>query len=231
MGVCPLAPGRDVEPTSPVGATFTIATMSRPGSPLAIVASLAIVGAVILAGTGSVLAASHDIAIVDFEFQPPQLTVLVGEPVTWTNNSTRNHTVTSDQGAELDGNPVLPGESYGHVFEVPGTYTYHCEIYPDLMKGTIVVQAATATPVPSGSPEPTPPPGNLPSGFVPFPSVGSVASSPPPAASATPTAIPSPGDTAGGDTLLVVLTFVGVVVLGGIALILILALRRGRTPG
>ena len=80
-------------------------------------ASLAIAGAAIIGATGSVFAASHDIAIVDFGFEPATQAVVVGEPVTWTNNSASDHTVTSDEGEELDGNPIRAGEAYGHVFE------------------------------------------------------------------------------------------------------------------
>lgn len=200
--------------------------MKRQSASFSGLAPLLVVFAALLVGSGSVLAASHDIAIVDFEFQPDELTVLVGEPVTWTNNANRNHTVTSDQGTELDGNPVLPGEAYGHVFEVPGTYTYHCEIHPEQMTGTIVVQAAPATPPPSGSPEPTPPPGNLPSDFVPFPSFAPIESS---AAAATSTPAPIPSGAINGDALLVLLAALGALGLGGA--VLMIALRRRGRPG
>ena len=111
----------------------------------------------------------HEITIADGAFKPAELTVLTGEPVTWTNASGVTHTVTSDDGAELDSGSIAAGEAYGHVFETPGTYAYHCSIH-STMHGTITVVAAPATPVPSGSPEPTPPAGTLPPDFSPFPS-------------------------------------------------------------
>ena len=185
----------------------------------------------LLGWTGSVLAESHDIAIVDFEFQPPSLTVFVGEPVTWTNNAGRDHTVTSDEGTELDSGTIGAGEAYGHAFEKPGTFAYHCAIHPGQMKGTIVVKAAPATPTPSGKPTPTPPSGTLPPDFSPNPSVGppdsptpqaSAAPSPSPSPSPTPT--PEPGAASGSSLPLVVGFGLAIVVGAGIAFLL----ARGR---
>ena len=157
-------------------------TAARRG--LAVCAVVATVAA--LLATSVALGASHEISIVDGAFKPAELTVLTGEPVTWTNASGVNHTVTSDDGAELDSGPIGPGEAYGHVFEVPGTYAYHCTIH-STMHGTITVVAAPATPVPSGSLEPTPPAGTLPPDFSPFPSAEPAATAAP-----TPTATPAP---------------------------------------
>jgi plastocyanin len=178
-----------------------------------------------LAGAGHVLAASHDIAIVDFEYEPAALTVLTGEPVTWTNASTRDHTVTSDQGTELDGNPIQPGEAYGHVFETAGTFAYHCEIHPDQMKGTITVEAAPATSIPSGSPEPTPPSGTLPPNFSPNP----VVPEPSPSAVVAPTTSANPGNgssSGSSSPQFLVLAFIGAALIGVLTWVLI---RRSRS--
>jgi plastocyanin len=90
------------------------------------------------------LAAAHDIAIVDFAFQPAELTVFVGEPVTWTNKGAGPHTVTFDDGS-VDSGQILPGGSFGHVFDTPGTFKYHCAIHPSVMVATIIVKAASVT--------------------------------------------------------------------------------------
>lgn len=169
-------------------------------------------------------AAAYDIDIVDGAFQPAELTVYVGEPVTWTNKGTVVHTVTSDDG-ELDSGDNAPGEAYGHVFETPGVYTYHCVHHPE-MQGTITVLPAPATP-PGGSPEVTPPPGTLPPNFSPFPTTG-----PMPTPMAAPTAVPTPaasstpGSGSGGDSsgLALVAGTLAVVVLAGA--IIFLARRR-----
>jgi plastocyanin len=204
------------------------------------VRTLAAAGALlVLAGLGAggvVTAASYDVSIVDFAFQPRQLTVEVGEPVTWTNEGTRNHTVTSDQGSELDSGTLAPGEAYGHVFEEPGTYRYHCEIHPDRMTGVVRVVASTVT-EPPGSPQPTPPLGTLPPNFSPFPTTGPFATptaTPPPVTPApatvgpvaTPTASPeTPGDdTAAGIPAVALL--VAALVVGGLAVVLAGFVRR-----
>ena len=141
---------------------------------------------ILIVGAASVRAASHDISIVDYEFQPQSITVRAGEPVTWTNSSGRIHTVTSDGGPELDSGDIGPGEAYGHVFDQPGSYSYHCAIHPDRMKGIVVVEAAATLP-PGVTPEPTPPAGTLPPNFSPFPSLG-----PPPVETQVGPELPTP---------------------------------------
>ena len=176
-------------------------------------------------GVVPVMADSRDLQIVDFAFDPAELTVFTGEPVTWTNASTRGHTVTSDDGAELDGNPIGAGESYGHVFEAPGIYAYHCEIHPR-MTGVITVKAAPATPAVSGSVEPTPPTGTLPPDFSPFPSVGPDATpSPTRVDSASPAPSPAPVGSGGGGLETTVAVLLGLVAIGALGWGL---WRRGR---
>jgi plastocyanin len=178
---------------------------------------------------GAVTAASHEISIVDFGYEPAGLTVAVGDPVTWTNASGQDHTVTADEGAEFEGEPIRPGEAYGHVFETAGTYAYHCAIHPDRMTGTIVVVAAEVTPSPEGTPEPTPPAGTLPPNFSPFPSAGPVTSPPPATAIAPqPSATAEPGAPAGSDggPQLLVLLFIGAALLGVVGYVLL----RSRHP-
>lgn len=182
-----------------------------------------------LALSASVSAASHDLSIVDFAFEPVEQTVFTGEAVGWTNNGAETHTVTSIEGSELDSGNVAPTEGYGHVFEKPGTYAYHCTIHPDTMKGTITVQAAAATPTPSGSAEPTPPSGTLPPNFSPNPPPAVETPTPEPTAapSATPAATPIPTGTTGdngGRTALLIIVVLAVV----FGTLLALWLRRRR---
>jgi LPXTG-motif cell wall-anchored protein len=168
---------------------------------------------VLVALPASILAASHDIKIVDLAYEPPQLTVFTGEPVTWTNTGARTHTVTSDQGTELDSGNLAPAEGYGHVFETPGTFAYHCESHPGEMKGTITVVAAPATLTPGGSLEPTPPEGTLPPNFSPFPSTGPL-STLPPTSSPGPSPSPTTGSASGSGPLLIGLVAVLVIAAG-----------------
>lgn len=174
------------------------------------------------------LAADHDIAITSGGYDPAEITVLTGEPVTWTNETGATHTVTSDDG-ELDSGPVGPGEAYGHVFETPGTYSYQSTTPGDEMTGTVIVKAAPPTTTPSGSPPPEPPEGTLPPNFSPFPTQGlpepTIVPELTPAATPAQTANPT-GSSDGGQAL-VMAGAVAVVLLGGALLVLLVRQRRG----
>jgi plastocyanin len=78
------------------------------------------------------------VTIEDFAFDPPSIEVEAGTTVTWTNQDSAVHTVDGDQGEFESGN-LEPGNSYSETFDMPGTYTYHCDIHPS-MKATIVVR-------------------------------------------------------------------------------------------
>jgi plastocyanin len=77
-------------------------------------------------------------------FVPDTLTVSKGTTVTWTNDDSTEHTVTSgsspggNSGAEFDSSPIPPGITFQHTFSTAGTFDYHCNIHP-FMKGKVVV--------------------------------------------------------------------------------------------
>src|SRR4051794_10498140 len=76
------------------------------------------------------------VAIFDFNFTPPQLTVLAGDTVGWRNSSFINrHTVTS---AGFDSGPIVPGGGFFHDFDDPGPHLYGCSIHP-FMAGEVDV--------------------------------------------------------------------------------------------
>ena len=77
------------------------------------------------------------INIQSFAFNPSTLTVKAGTKVTWTNNDSVAHTVTSDSG-KFDSGNISPGQSFSYTFTNTGTFNYHCTIHP-MMKGTVVV--------------------------------------------------------------------------------------------
>lgn len=88
----------------------------------------------------STSAASENImvSIKNFSFNPPALTVKTGAKVTWVNNDSVSHTVTSDSGNLLDSKTISPGQSFSFIFGDIGSANYHCAIHP-MMKGSIVV--------------------------------------------------------------------------------------------
>ncbi|VVB57167.1 Plastocyanin [uncultured archaeon] len=60
-----------------------------------------------------------------------------GAAVTWTNEDSAPHTITSSTGA-FDSGTLQQGQSFSFKFDTPGTYEYHCAIH-SRMKGKITV--------------------------------------------------------------------------------------------
>jgi plastocyanin len=82
-----------------------------------------------------------EVAIAGFLFGPDQLTVRVGDSVTWTSSDDTQHTVTgrdADAKATLDSESIRKGGTYDATFGAPGTYEYFCVFHPN-MQGTITV--------------------------------------------------------------------------------------------
>jgi len=92
---------------------------------------------------------SASVTISDFKFTPDSVTVNVGDTVTWTNDGPSVHTATADDGS-FDTGSLREGESGSATFTQAGTISYICQPHP-FMKGTIVVQAASAGGSGSGS--------------------------------------------------------------------------------
>jgi plastocyanin len=78
------------------------------------------------------------VAIVDFEYEPGELTVEPGTKVTWTNQDASNHTVSFENGPGDLGNVDEDGRLSAR-FEKPGSYPYVCQYHPN-MKGRITVR-------------------------------------------------------------------------------------------
>jgi len=84
-------------------------------------------------------AAAADVAvdISGFAFSQPDLQIAAGTTVTWTNQDSANHTVTSDDGA-FDSGQLAQGDTYSWTFDTPGTYTYHCANHPNMTASVTV---------------------------------------------------------------------------------------------
>ncbi|MFL5811958.1 MAG: plastocyanin/azurin family copper-binding protein [Bdellovibrionia bacterium] len=73
------------------------------------------------------------------------LEINAGATVTWVNNDTVSHTVTSDTPGQFDSGNLLPGQTYQHTFNATGSYPYHCAIHgQQSMSGAVHVNAAAA---------------------------------------------------------------------------------------
>ena len=79
------------------------------------------------------------VTISNFAFSPAEITVKVGDTVTWTNQDSVGHTVTSDDGSFASQNPIAQGGTYSFKFAKAGTYTYHCAVHPS-MTAKVTVQ-------------------------------------------------------------------------------------------
>jgi plastocyanin len=83
--------------------------------------------------------ASYVVRIRDFRFQPNQLTVRVGDAITWINDDSFQHTASADDGTWGTGE-LRRGQMQSWVPETPGRYAYHCFAHPT-MRATLTVEA------------------------------------------------------------------------------------------
>jgi plastocyanin len=104
------------------------------------------------ATTPKTAAVANQIQMKLIAYRPMNLTIKVGETVTWKQNDPGFHTATSgtvDQNAggvtpkpdgKFDSGQLATGKTFSHKFTEPGTYPFYCEIHPATMHGTITVK-------------------------------------------------------------------------------------------
>jgi len=97
------------------------------------------------APVGSALPGCED---TDECFIPSTITVDVGATVTWTNDDTAAHTVTSGSAADgpdgnFDSSLFMAGTTFSWTAEAAGEYPYFCMVHP-WMDGTVIVGEAMA---------------------------------------------------------------------------------------
>jgi plastocyanin len=88
--------------------------------------------------TAPPVAEGANVQIKNFAFVPASLSVKAGTTVTWTNEDSTPHTVTSTDGSGSS-DQLAKGDSYMKLFSTPGSYEYHCSIHPS-MRGVVVVE-------------------------------------------------------------------------------------------
>jgi plastocyanin len=112
-----------------------------------LVAAVAIAVAAAVVGVRPASADDATVSITGtavFTYSPSSRSIDVGDRVTWTNNTSATHTVTSDGAGPLDSGDISPSGTYSHTFQKAGTFAYHCQIHSN-MHGTIIVSEATTT--------------------------------------------------------------------------------------
>lgn len=83
-------------------------------------------------------------------YVPATVTIDVGGEVTWSNDDTAAHTVTSglpsspseEVGADFNSNLILVGQTFSWKFEEAGEHPYFCMVHP-WMVGAVVVEGET----------------------------------------------------------------------------------------
>ena len=112
----------------------------RPVAALGLIAT----GLVAVGGVGAVGAAPAAVVIQHYAFAPGQLTVAVGDTVTWTNRDAVGHDVTSIGAGPLASGRLAAGQAYSATFASAGTFRYTCTIHPDMV-GVVTVKALATT--------------------------------------------------------------------------------------
>ena len=92
-------------------------------------------------------AADWSTNVFDFEFQPAERTIAVGDSVTW-SFQIAGHTTESvgrqpDSWKSIETGTNEAGTTFTHVFNTPGRYQYVCTPHRDFMTGVIQVGADT----------------------------------------------------------------------------------------
>jgi len=120
--------------------------------------------AVALVASPGAEAANRRIAIGHYRWSDANISIDLGEHVTWywvgpdtmhsvTGTSANDLGVDSDPGNNLPKHDL--GDSFQHSFDQPGTYTFHCKLHP-AVAGTVVVSATPGDPNTEGDPVPPP---------------------------------------------------------------------------
>ncbi|WP_280536217.1 plastocyanin/azurin family copper-binding protein [Halopenitus sp. POP-27] len=139
--------------------------LSRLAGSATVAATLPIAGCLGGAAGGSGDEPDYDVGMTATAFRPQEVTIAVGESVTWRNTSARTHTVTAyedaipedteffatggydDEATARDawwsdrGGALENGDEFTHTFEVPGRYDYVCIPHEQAgMIGAVIVE-------------------------------------------------------------------------------------------
>lgn len=115
------------------------------GAVCALVAALALAGCasssfgLLKPSTPSVTPTANGVSVLitNFAYEPPDVTIAVGQTVTWTNKDGVPHDAT---GSGWTSGSISSGDSYTKLFDKPGTYPYKCQVHPAMPGGTVTVK-------------------------------------------------------------------------------------------
>jgi plastocyanin len=105
-------------------------------------------GMLLLLIAGAALAGGKSVVVHEtnerYHFVPSDITVSVGQSVTWSDGTDAPHTVSSDNGSLLNGSLSPGGADYAATFNAVGDVAYHCNIHT-YMHGVVHVNALPPT--------------------------------------------------------------------------------------
>lgn len=119
---------------------------------IAVVSFGLIAGAVWLMWRNSDNAAAIDVSqepkvnILGDGFSPATISIKRGQSITWTSADAATHRLVADDQhnagvAGFDSEDILsPGDTFTYTFNAAGTYGYHDQQNPLVLKGTVIVQ-------------------------------------------------------------------------------------------
>lgn len=87
----------------------------------------------------------NEVFMRSIAFDPAEITISVGESVTWTNQDIVPHTATSgnpgdsDLGAVFRSALLFQAGTFKHTFDEAGEFIYFCEVHPGMMRDARVI--------------------------------------------------------------------------------------------
>lgn len=79
------------------------------------------------------MATDHIVVIKDYQFQPAQLNVKVGDRVIWRNDEKRaNHSILFSYPGAVESERLFNQETHTLIFSDAGEFPYHCGPHPEM---------------------------------------------------------------------------------------------------
>jgi len=92
--------------------------------------------------TGMFTAETVKVEVSDSGYSPAEITIKVGDTVSWVNTGYNSHTITTTE-KYLEGKSVdlIVGANQivTKTFDKAGTYEYYCKVHPNI-KGKVIVE-------------------------------------------------------------------------------------------
>lgn len=124
-------------PRGPAGAAVLVLIVAVVITALVLVAGCGGGGTTSTSGRTAPSGAAQ-ITMKNIAFTPADVTVKVGQTVTWTNEDSAQHDVVANDGT-FKSDLLSKGQSFSFTFTKAGSFAFYCSIHPQ-MKGTITVQ-------------------------------------------------------------------------------------------